>query len=60
NGIAAGDDETDTIEFIISNVAAATYLVRVQVDGAESPLERDTNNASPTFNQFIGPLVIIA
>lgn len=60
NGIAPGDDETDVIEFIIRDVAAATYLVRVQVDGAESPLERDTNNASPTFNQFIGPLVIIA
>ena len=60
NGIPPADDETDTIEFVITDVAAATYLVRVQVDGAESALERDTNNASPTFNQFIGPQVIIA
>ncbi|HEU4769750.1 MAG TPA: DUF4255 domain-containing protein [Pyrinomonadaceae bacterium] len=60
NGIAPGDDETDLIEFVILDVAAATYLVRVQVDGAESPLERDTTDGSPTFNQFIGPLVIIA
>jgi Pvc16 N-terminal domain len=60
NGILPGDDETDTIEFVITDVAAATYLVRVQVDGAESALARDTNNASPTFNQFIGPQVVIA
>lgn len=60
NGIPPADDETDSIEFVITDVAAATYLVRVQVDGAESALERDTNNASPTFNQFIGPQVIIA
>jgi hypothetical protein len=60
NGIGPNDTETDAIEFTFENVAAADYLVRVQVDGAESALERDTNNASPTFNQFIGPRVTIA
>jgi uncharacterized protein DUF4255/IPT/TIG domain-containing protein len=35
------------------------FLLRVQVDGAESPLEVDTNPASPTFNQYIGPRVTI-
>jgi hypothetical protein len=60
NGIPAIDEDTDAIEFTIVDVAAADYLVRVQVDGAESALERDTNNASATFNQFIGPLVTIA
>lgn len=60
NGIPPGNDDTDTIDFTIVDVAAADYLVRVQVDGAESPLERDSNNASATFNQFIGPLVTIA
>ena len=60
NGIAPGIDDTDTIAFTIVDVASADYLVRVQVDGAESPLDRDTNNASATFNQFIGPLVTIA
>lgn len=34
-------ETTDTIEFVFAGVAAATYLVRVQVDGAESPLELD-------------------
>jgi hypothetical protein len=36
-----------------------TYLVRVQIDGAESPLTADTDPDSPTFNQYIGPAVDI-
>ena len=36
-----------------------TYLLRVQIDGAASPLVTDTNRLSPTFNQFIGPLVTV-
>jgi hypothetical protein len=60
NGIGQNAQDTDQINFTIQNVAAGDYLVRVQVDGAESPLERDTNNASQTFNQFIGPRVTIA
>ncbi|HEV7473377.1 MAG TPA: DUF4255 domain-containing protein [Pyrinomonadaceae bacterium] len=60
NGIAANQQETGTIVFVITKVAAADYLIRVQVDGAESPLEHDVDPLSPTFNQFIGPLVTIA
>ena len=60
NGLGPNDTETDQIEFTVANVAAADYLVRVQVDGAESALDRDTNQASATFNQFIGPRVTIA
>jgi len=59
NKIVDPDVETDTIVFEIKHVAAAVYLVRVQVDGAESPLQRDTTEGSPTFNQFIGPRVTI-
>ena len=59
NNIADPDLETDTIVFEVKHVAAAVYLVRVQVDGAESPLQRDTTDGSPTFNQFIGPRVTI-
>lgn len=59
NGIAPNVQETDKIVFKLNNVAAAEYLVRVQVDGAESSLERDTGIANPTFNQFIGPRVIV-
>lgn len=60
NGIASSQQETDTIDFEIKDVASGDYLVRVQVDGAENQLERDLNNANPTFNQFIGPKVTIA
>lgn len=59
NGIPNNQQETDTIEFEVKDVAGGNYLVRVQVDGAESALERETNNASPAFNQFIGPKVTI-
>jgi hypothetical protein len=37
----------------------ATYLVRIQIDGAESPLMVDTDPDSPTFNQYISPAVDI-
>lgn len=48
-----------SITFAISGVKAAGYLVRVQVAGAESVLVVDTNAASPTFNQYVGPTVTI-
>lgn len=38
---------------------AGTFLLRLQVDGAISPLEVDSNPASPTFEQFIGPKITI-
>ncbi len=52
NGITNGE-ETDTIKFTITNVMAGKYLVRVQVDGAESLLKRGANG------QFSGPKVAI-
>jgi hypothetical protein len=52
---------TRTIEIPITRQikSGATYLVRVQIDGAESPLEVDTGPDSPSFNQYIGPTVEI-
>lgn len=41
NGIGAGEDETSEIAFPISGVQPGHYLVRAQVDGAESVLEVD-------------------
>ncbi|HBL13723.1 MAG TPA: DUF4255 domain-containing protein [Cyanobacteria bacterium UBA11162] len=43
----------------IKEVKSGRYLVRLQVDGAESQLTVDTNRNSPTFNQFIGPKIVI-
>ena len=41
NGLAVGVDETDAIDIPFTRVVAGTYLVRVQVDGAESVLAQD-------------------
>jgi hypothetical protein len=60
NGIVnANQIETTTVVFAVSRVRGGTYFLRVQVDGAESPLAVDKNEASPTFNQYIGPKVTI-
>ena len=53
------DADGHTVTIPIKDVKAAEYLVRVQVDGAESPLIVDTNPDSPTFNQYIGPTLAI-
>ncbi len=52
-------DETTEITFAISDVEPHTYLVRVQVNGAENVLEVDTNEASPTFGFYVGPTAVI-
>ncbi|KAF5414493.1 MAG: hypothetical protein C5S48_08845 [Candidatus Methanogaster sp.] len=54
------DDDASSIVIQISDVAPGDYLVRVQVDGAESPLTADTDQSSPTFNQYIEPRVTIS
>ncbi len=51
--------DADALTIPISGVRAGDYLVRIQVDGAESPLVVDTDPDSPTFNQYIAPLVTI-
>ena len=40
-------------------LATGQYFLRVRVDGAESALDVDTNKLSPTYNQYIGPIVTI-
>jgi hypothetical protein len=47
------------LEVAVPTVAAGTYLVRVQVDGAASNLEVDADPGSPTFEQYSGPKVVI-
>ncbi|HUX88708.1 MAG TPA: DUF4255 domain-containing protein [Chloroflexota bacterium] len=52
---------TDSASVIISvaGIKAGDYLIRMQIDGADSPLVTDTNQNSPTFNQYVGPAVTI-
>ena len=43
----------------VSGLRPGTYLVRLQVDGAESVPDVDEDPASPTFELVIGPRVVI-
>jgi hypothetical protein len=54
-GNAFSDDQPESAEVVIdyAGVEAGSYLVRVQVDGAESPLTMGNNG------MFSGPQVII-
>ncbi len=56
---APREADSNSITFAIYEVKAGEYLVRVQVDGAESLLRVDTDPESPTFEQYIGPTVQI-
>lgn len=47
------DEDTDAVVFPILDVKAGEYLVRVQIDGAESPLEVNGDNG------YVGPIVQI-
>jgi hypothetical protein len=52
---ATGPATTATFDFPIpADVPHQTYPVRIQVDGAQSPLDIDTDPKSPTFNQYTG------
>ncbi|HEY9631533.1 MAG TPA: DUF4255 domain-containing protein [Coleofasciculaceae cyanobacterium] len=49
---------TTSLNFPIPNdFPVGTFLLRLQVDGAESALEVDENPASPTFNLYMAPKV---
>jgi Pvc16 N-terminal domain/IPT/TIG domain len=55
---ASGPDVTSTLDFPIpANFPAGAFLVRVQIDGAQSQLTVDPNPASPTFNQYNSPIL---
>lgn len=45
--------------FSLKAIKNADYLVRVQVDGAESLCQIDGDRYSPTFDQYISPMITI-
>lgn len=53
-------DATNTLTFQGNQLKPGTYLIRLQVDGAESILQVDQNPQSPTFEQYIGPICTIS
>lgn len=50
-------DDAEDANIPLSGVLPAVYLVRLRVDGAESPLDVDVDPASPTFGTFTGPTI---
>lgn len=51
--------DLNVLEIPVRGVISGSYLVRLQVDGAESVLESDVDPGSPTFQQFIGPSAVL-
>jgi Pvc16 N-terminal domain len=51
--------ETHSLIFPFEKLRPGEYLIRVQIDGADSELKIDTKPGSTTFGQFIGPKVLI-
>jgi hypothetical protein len=47
------------VPFAFADLPPGTYLVRAQVDGAESPLTVETDPADPDFGTVTGPTVTI-
>ena len=51
---------TQTLIFRAEEIQPGDYLMRLQVDGAESVLQVDQNPQSPTFEQYIAPIFTIS
>ncbi|MCU0567162.1 MAG: DUF4255 domain-containing protein [Oculatellaceae cyanobacterium Prado106] len=51
--------DTDEMIIPVTDIKAGEYLLRFQVDGAESQLGVDVNPDSPTFNWYNSPRAVI-
>ncbi len=51
--------ETHRLTFPFERLQPGEYLIRVQIDGADSELKIDTEPKSSTLGQFVGPKIII-
>ena len=57
----AREGATSELDFLIPlDFPVGASLIRVRVEGAESPLVVDTDAASPTFGQYVGPRIEIS
>jgi Pvc16 N-terminal domain len=55
----ARQEDTDRLTISIQDIQAGEYLVRLQIDGADSLLDVDTQADSPTFNWYHSPKILI-
>jgi len=59
-GVRPFEANSSTVVFPVQDVKQGQYLVRLEIDGAESLLEWDRDLESPTFEQYISPTVTIS
>ena len=52
-------DDTDRLTIEVQDIHAGEYLVRLQIDGADSLLDVDSQPDSPTFNWYHSPKILI-
>jgi hypothetical protein len=52
-------EQTADLDIPFVGVPAGTYLIRVTVDGAETPLIVDETQGSPTEGQYVEPMVTV-
>ncbi|MEM1291738.1 MAG: DUF4255 domain-containing protein [Cyanobacteria bacterium P01_H01_bin.162] len=53
------EQNSSEIEIAIAGVQPGEYLVRATIDGAESLLQADFDPQSATYEQYVGPLLIV-
>ena len=53
------DQDVNSVIIHVTDIEAGDYMVRVQVEGAQSPLIVDNDPVSPTFGQYSSPAVTI-
>ena len=53
-------EDSDQLTIAVQGIQPGTYLVRLIIDGAESPLDIDPDPASPTYQWYAQPRVHIA
>jgi hypothetical protein len=51
--------DTDRLTIAVQDIHAGEYLVRLQIDGADSLLDVDSQLDSPTFNWYNSPKILI-
>lgn len=56
---ASRPTDTDTVTIPLQEIKPGAYLLRLQIDGAESILSVDLNPESSTFNWYISPKIEI-
>jgi hypothetical protein len=53
NGVAQGDDDTDAIPFAFRELPKGTYVLRLRVDGVDSPVAVDNTGTYATPNVVV-------